>query len=205
MLVLSPTEEFYLERLGESSKTQDISLNKAKYIFTEALQTIINVFHNENLPENVKTDPINETSTVLYFDGGEYRALFTADAGILGLREAIDYSNRSGINLQTCLLYQIPHHGSRHNINTPILDDLLGHRTNFPPDDMSTLPRTAVACVAQKENNYPRKKVSNAFIRRGVKVTNNRNSFTFRSSNRPMREGWSTITDYNLLSSVEED
>ena len=64
--------------------------------------------------------------------------------------------------------YQVPHHGSRHNINPSTLNRMLGSKVA----EEETRNKTAIASVS-KNSDHPLKMVTNAYIRRGVTVYTN--------------------------------
>jgi len=88
--------------------------------------------------------------------------LLTADAGPEGLAEAADYVEQISLLIQPTLV-QIPHHGSRRNVTPTVLNRWLGP---YPADYQGS----AIASVGKNADIYPRKKVANAFTRRGYKV-----------------------------------
>jgi beta-lactamase superfamily II metal-dependent hydrolase len=123
-------------------------------------------FDFETLDENPPaTSASNETSVVQLADLGGYRVLLTADAGPQGLTEAADCASSLGI-LQHPHFVQIPHHGSRRNVTPAVLNRWLG----TPASDKSERRGYAFVSVGKDADIYPRKKVKNAFIRRGYEV-----------------------------------
>jgi beta-lactamase superfamily II metal-dependent hydrolase len=129
----------------------------------------------------------------------EENFLLTGDVGIRGLNNAISYSNKIGIDLKEVDLYQIPHHGGRHNINTCVLNNLIGPIVN----ENHTPSKIALVSVA-KGSSHPRKMVTNAFIRRGVNVVEARAQTLRHSANMPQREGWSVAPSITFSPNVED-
>ena len=82
--------------------------------------------------------------------------LFTADAGRQALTRAILYARSIGISLRNLECIQIPHHGSKRNVSPLVLNEMMG--------------RIALVSVAPKSATHPRRKVTNAFKRRGARV-----------------------------------
>jgi beta-lactamase superfamily II metal-dependent hydrolase len=100
---------------------------------------------------------------------GDRRILLTADVGPQGLDEAAAYAETLSLIIQPDLV-QIPHHGSRRNVTPAVLDRWLGPYPAAGRGD-------AIASVGKDEDIYPRKKVANAFTRRGYSVYATRNGY----------------------------
>ena len=102
--------------------------------------------------------------TLLRVDG--QALLFTADAGIPALANALDLLEASSFDFSTLKFVQVPHHGSQHNIGPTVLNRLLGDKNL-----RGTTTRTAfVSAAADGAPHHPAKKVMNAFRRRGAPV-----------------------------------
>ena len=88
------------------------------------------------------TDPENESSLILYAAHGAQKLLFTGDAGVKALTAAT-----AAYDLRNLDWMQIPHHGSRRNLNMELVD----------------LFRPKIAFVsAVGSTKHPRRKVVNA-------------------------------------------
>ena len=92
------------------------------------------------------------------------KILLTADVGPDGLMEAARYAYGRGL-LSTPDLIQIPHQGSRRNVTPTVLNAWLGE-----PNRGTCTRGTAIVSVGAEKTEHPRKKVKNAFIRRGYPV-----------------------------------
>ena len=117
--------------------------------------------------ETLDTDPpatsaSNETSVVQMGTFGTKRILLTGDVGPKGLDEAAAYAENISLSIQPSLV-QIPHHGSRRNVGPAILNRWLGP---YPASRRGD----AIASIGKDQDGYPRKKVANAFTRRGYDV-----------------------------------
>jgi beta-lactamase superfamily II metal-dependent hydrolase len=120
----------------------------------------------ETLPVAPETSFDNESSVVLYgFLDGE-GVLLTGDAGVQALNQAVDWLESQNVNpRQWVKVMQVPHHGSRHNIDPPTLDRILGPRRAL------NAPREVIAMASVgATSEHPRKVVTNAFRRRGAEV-----------------------------------
>lgn len=169
LLVVSPTPAFYnaqldrirqddiVEMLNERYKRRD---NRAlvESIYGKAPETA-RVEESEELGGE-PTSPANEVSTVLLLsfqqqDGTNKHFLLTADAGTEALGELRAASERTNHLLFQVDWMQLPHHGSRRNLNV----DLVNYFK----------PRTAFVS-AEGSNKHPSVKLVNTVKRAGEKV-----------------------------------
>ena len=210
--ILSPAKDFYFQLLCESEKTllqtKESALEKwkntLKHILASAKDVVLALsesWTHEELRDNVSTTPENESSIILLGNMGNGKILLTGDAGIRALEKAIAYAGTIGVSLKTEVkFYQIPHHGSRHNVSPTILNRLLG--SILPEDTAPT--RTAFASSA-KDSDHPYKIVTNAFLRRGVDPFSNTSGHTIHHNTPDMpNRGWSSAESIPFSDNVEE-
>ena len=208
--VLSPTKEFYLKLLVESNKTplqEDANCQRVidaleKFYKTsrEYLLSLFETWSNELLREDVETTPDNETSIVLLGTEDNNSFLLTGDAGIRALEIAMDYAESLGVDVResvTC--YQMPHHGSRHNVSTSILNRMIGGKVK----EGTIGNKIAVASVAEG-SDHPLKMVTNAYIRRGVKAYQTDGSTVCQHHGDMPERGWTKCTPIRFSELVEE-
>jgi hypothetical protein len=121
----------------------------------------------DSLREDVKTSAENESSVILLGLMGSGGALLTGDAGVKALSRAAAYSEVRGFHLPSYLQFvQVPHHGSRNNVSTSVLDRIVGPRKAY---DDGLFDKYAFVSVGVSET-HPRQRVVNAFVRRGARV-----------------------------------
>ena len=108
-------------------------------------------------------------SVIQYANLCEKKILLTADAGRGALAEAADYAPWAGLVLPGIDRFQVPHHGSRRNVSTEILDRWLGERL---PEKLEEGAEefTAIISASKEDEDHPRKSVIRACIHRGAKV-----------------------------------
>lgn len=193
--VMAPTKARYLDLVVESDKTPEAtkaaeaSLLRAAGTVVEKLVTFVRaVWGQETFPEE-DTGAENNMSVVQYANLCGNRILLTADAGRAALDEAADYAPHVGLSLPGIDRIQVPHHGSRHNVSTDLLDRWLGPRLAVPPDPANF---TAVVSAAKADKDHPRKSVVRAFIHRGGKVITTEGRSKRIGHNAPDRDGWVT-------------
>lgn len=152
LTVLGPSTEFYRKKLLDSEKTpgtlgvrylvEERSLNQP---FAQSYLTTRNAkYDTEHYDgwsdiawfDDEVTSDINETSVVLSLELLGERILFTGDAGKEALANALDYYERTSDKVQSFRCVQLPHHGSRKNVDSALLQRI-GASTYFvscPPD-----------------------------------------------------------------------
>jgi len=205
--VMAPTKSRYLDLVVESEKTPE-SVKDAREPLASALGTLVEKAAAKDVallrapwgdesfsPE--ETSPENDMSVVQYALLCDIKVLLTADAGRRALSEAADYAPYVGLALPGIDRIQVPHHGSRRNISTEILDRWVGAPLPSPPAKGEE-KFTAIVSCAKKDEDHPRKAVVRAFMHRGAEVFTTqgaREGGGLRTRhNAPEREGWSAAT-----------
>ncbi len=155
----------------------------------------------ETLQEDGETSAENESSVVLYgsFDGKGL--LLTGDAGIKALTRTADFMAAQRIPLSRTLhVLQVPHHGSRCNVSSSVLDRIVGP---LKQADDGTSTTMAFVSVSKASTIYPQKSVVNAFIRRGAHVFATKGKIIHHHHNMPRRDGWQSATPVPFSKEVE--
>jgi len=119
LYVLSPTTLHYQQHLLLSDKTPLSILEKYNrpYLKKEYSEEIYDGTSVIEWYDDEVTSEINETSVVLYLYLNSTKFLFTGDAGKKSLEAALD-STRNQLEVTHL---QLPHHGSRKNINPDLI------------------------------------------------------------------------------------
>lgn len=155
----------------------------------EAASWVAETLNIETLDESGETSAQNESSVVLYGNFGGRGVLLTGDAGRVALTRAILYAQSLGISLQGLDCVQIPHHGSRRNVSPSVLNHITG--------------RCAIASVSAGSTTHPRRKVTNAFRRRGARVYRTNGGLINHTINWPRRAGLSDALEIPFYDRVE--
>lgn len=199
--VLAPTKARYLDLVVESDKTPD-SVAKANEdrllalggLAAEILRKSINLIRAgwgaETFPPE-ETSAENDMSVVQYARLCDNKILLTGDAGRGGLTEAADFGESIGLILPGIDRFQVPHHGSRRNVSSELLDRWLGEKLAKPlPEGEARF--TAIVSASQDDPDHPRKAVVRALVHRGARVvsTDDGRGTKRTSYNAPEREGW---------------
>lgn len=197
--VMAPTKARYLDLVVESEKTPE-SVKQAEladsnmFTFAEKFvaRAMLRAAWGEELFSDEETSAENNMSIIQYADLCGKRVLLTADAGRAALLEAADYAPSIGLTLPGIDRFQIPHHGSRRNVSTEVLDRWLGQRlSSRPRKDEETF--VAVVSAAKKDKDHPRKSVIRAVIHRGAKAITTEGQNICTSHNAPDRNGWVAV------------
>jgi hypothetical protein len=194
--VLAPSKDRYLDLVVESDRTPEAS-KEAEQSFSEAVEELLkkavnfikSAWGEEYFPED-DTSPENNMSVIQYACLCDKKILLTGDAGRAALNEAADFAPNVGLLLPGIDRMQVPHHGSRHNVSTEVLDRWLGSKFDDRPTSESF---TAIVSAAEADKDHPRKSVVRAFIHRGAKVISTEGSNKRTGYNAPDREGWEPV------------
>ena len=136
------------------------------------------------------TNAENEMSVVQYASLCDEKILITGDMGCEGLTEAADFAPLIGLQLPGIDRFDVPHHGSRRNVSTELLDRWLGPRpTQQLPDGQGSF--RALISANPDDKDHPRRAVVRGLIHRGanvVQTTGKRGAYLRTSKNAPSRD-----------------
>lgn len=194
--VLAPSKALYLdlvvesEKTPESTKVEQTSLMEAMGTAIQKVANFIRSAWGEEVFPEEDTSPENNMSIVQYANLCGKRILLTGDAGRAAMNEAADYAPYVGLALPGIDRIQVPHHGSRHNVSTEVLDRWLGERLGQQPSEGSF---TAIVSASKEDADHPRRSVVRGFIHRGANVITTEGSNKCTGHNAPDREGWVAV------------
>ena len=184
--ILSPSVYTYLVLVAESEKTPVLASWLNELLATPSDTVSRAVWGVENLKgDTAGTTPDNETSVVQFAAVFGKRMLLTGDAGVRALTEAHQAALQLGLSISPLDWFQVPHHGSRRNLSTDVLDVWLGPRR--PPLPASAFD--AIISANQNDQEHPKNAVVRALIHRGRRVFQTRGKLHMRSNGAPQR-GW---------------
>jgi len=211
--VMAPTKSRYLDLVVESDKTPESAKEKQQTVATSfgaflekaAVKAVsylkaawgVEIFSSE------ETSSENEMSIIQYASLCGMSVLLTGDAGRAGLSEAADYAPYAGLVLPGIDRFQVPHHGSRRNVSTDVLDRWLGPRLSSKTAEGEENFQ-AIVSAAKKDADHPRKAVIRAVIHRGAKAYATEGAGLRIGHNAPDREGWSAATKIPYPEEQEE-
>jgi beta-lactamase superfamily II metal-dependent hydrolase len=209
--VLSPAKDWYVHELiqafektpkakSEAVQTLDIA-GLLKEAISSVMKWVAETWSTESLREDVTTSAENLSSVVLHATFAGKSVLLTGDAGVETLHRALDYAAALKLDLPKNLAFaQVPHHGSRNNVSSSVLDRLLGARKSENDGDYT---KTAFVSAGKQSTTHPRKMVVNAFARRGAKVFATKGQTKRHHRNMPPREGWEPAEAEKFSNQVE--
>ncbi len=206
--VLAPSKEHYLDLVVESEKTPEgttKSFSEGVGQFVNQVKKLISsAWGVEYFPAD-DTSPENNMSVIQYAYLCDKKILLTGDAGRAALNEAADFAPSTGLELPNSFhCIQVPHHGSRHNVSTEVLDLWLGTSAKNKLDSENT-ESNAIVSAAKEDKDHPRKTVIRAFNHRRAKVLSTEEGGIQSSSmNAPTREGWRPATPLPYPTEQEE-
>lgn len=211
--VLAPSKSRYLDLIVESERTPE-SVEEAEETSVAALGRFVERvaakavnFLRSAWAEEVfsadETSAENEMSVIQYANLCGENILLTGDAGRSALTEAADYAPSVGLYLPGIDRFQVPHHGSRRNVSTELLDRWLGERLPAKP-----LPGqekfTAIISSAKEDTDHPRKAVVRALWHRGAKVVATEGADIRTGRNAPPRTNWGPVQPLDYPEEQEE-
>lgn len=207
--VLAPSIDRFKDLVVASEKTPDaideattkslISTTMAK-----ALRFVRSLWGDENFSDE-ETTAENEMSVVQYSYLLKERILLTGDAGRGALSEARDYLQLRGVPLPGIDVFQVPHHGSRRNLSSDLLDDWVGPKL-AKPVEAGKHKFKAMISASKGDPDHPRKAVVRAMKHRGAKVMSTEEFAWTRlpGGAAPTREGSQPATDLPYPEDQEE-
>ena len=136
--------------------------------------------------------PENNSSVISLFIANGRKFLFTGDAGKAALNNATDYAETLGVVLTDLHFLDIPHHGSRRNIEPSILKRI-------------NAQKAFISAPKEGDPKHPSRKVANALLRRDtlVYINNQGNTICYPSEQAPDR-GWGPVAPAKFNELVED-
>ena len=212
--VLAPTRARYLDLIVESEKTPEsveeaeaTAMDRLQWYLAEGARKVASLvagaWNHEFFPAD-GTSSENEMSVVQAAILSGKKIVLTGDAGRDALNEAADYCTWINFGLPGVDRIQIPHHGSRRNVSTELLDRWLGPR--LPQQPISGQEKfTAIVSSAKADPDHPRNAVVRAFMHRGAKVIRTESQHVRTSGgSSPKRDGWSAVTPATYPTTLED-
>lgn len=205
--ILAPSMERYIELIVESEKTPEAerAATIAGKIFESVVSTVKRVaaiWGAENLKgESDGTSRENESSIVQFADLCDQKILLTGDGGIEALEEAYQYAIRKGIVLPGIDVFDVPHHGSRRNVSSDVLDKILGPKLLAPSESPNV---TAVVSANRNDENHPKNATVRALHHRGAQVLRTNGTIQVYGGTVPHREGWGPAQVLGYPTDMEE-
>jgi len=206
--ISGPTKEYYDSLLPSFAATPESRSAFATLMtgFTERVAEVVSkVFESwdiETLDDCGETSAENNSGAITLLTVDGVHLLFTGDAGIPALTNAVDLHEAYSITHDNYFFMQVPHHGSKRCVGPSILNRLVGPK--LPQEQKDTKKMTAFcSCAVNGEPKHPSKKVANALRRRGVFVFITQGKITTFYYNSPRQ--YSQIAALPFYNEVEDN
>jgi len=128
--IWGPTQEYYEELLSDIASGSSYAESLLRSLLTKAADTaetfVSESLHIETLTDLGKTSPQNNSSAISLLQLDGRLSLFTGDAGMPALGQALDRLEAARFSPGSLKFVQVPHHGSRRNVGPTVLNRLLG-------------------------------------------------------------------------------
>lgn len=191
--ILGPSIDYYQTLLAGFRSTpapKSGLLLPIQKVAEKVIKQIQDFWHIDLLDDDDDTTSAeNNTSTIILFNIDGHKLLFTGDAGKTALLNAISYIEGLGVSLADLNFMDVPHHGSKRNINSKILKKIKA--------------QYALVSASKDSKKHPAKKVTNALKKHGAKVYVTRGIPLLHHHNAPER-GWSSAQEEQFYDNVEE-
>lgn len=209
-LVLAPTKERYLNLVVQSEDTPEATKEfreawlRQTSTHLERRSELVYSDWGEEIFSSEETSSENEMSVIQYADLCQQKILLTADAGRGALTEAAIFAELLRL-IPGIDRFQVPHHGSRRNVSSEVLDRWLGRRFQTRPQEAPEF-FTAIVSASKEDEGHPRKSVTRACIHRGARVYSTEDGDFRTHQNAPTRNWVSaSILPYPEVQEPEDD
>lgn len=198
-IVLWPSRDNYIDLVADSDKTPEtysessLSTESAFSLIKKAVANFVKALWGDETFPLSDTSEENNMSIIQYASIEGRNILLTGDAGRLALKGAADYAILRWGEIPQITDFQVPHHGSRHNVDTETLDLWFGKKLERPCEEGKHKFR-AVISASKEDEDHPRKAVIRAIKHRGGKVNTNENA-AYAFFHNVTREGWGPVPD----------
>lgn len=196
MTILGPSRELYLSLIQASGKTPEMSVfESVSKSFTATPKKLVQEdmsFETEHLADtHSSTSAENDMSLILLLNVAGSKALFTGDSGTQGLYKAITFATENGISLKDLDVFDVPHHGSHHNLSQGILNYI-------------NAKYSIISCSKKGEPKHPSPIVTNSLLRRNMNSYWTKGKLlNFHFGVVPQREGLSSVKAIPFCNQVE--
>lgn len=207
--VTSPTYEHFIDCVVNSKRTPDSmqgikSLGEELAEVMKSIVAFVTAGWGAEKFSDEETSTENEMSVVQYANILDKKVLLTADTGRKGLADTISFLSAINVPLPGIDKFQVPHHGSRRNINSELLDELVGPKLTVQPDESPRL-FSAMISASDEDKDHPRNVVVRAIHHRGGFISINDSCGTRTLiGDAPKRPGWSALEQVPYPTEMED-
>lgn len=178
--ILGPSVDYYHNVLHQFPGMEGFNTGGSSDIYSEDISD-----YDPNMDhflDNPHTSPKNNSSAIILLHDSNSNpiALFTGDAGVEAINEALDIADANHIAYKNVSLFQIPHHGSIKNISEDLIDRIS--------------PKRAYVSAPPEKLEHPSRLVLNYFHKSeiGVYHIRDKNGVVFSFDGASSRPDWSS-------------
>lgn len=204
MTILGPSDDYYdqlvqeeVEKEAAAAVAKSLNLREAARAFGDRVLGLLPV--EVPFDDGPGANPRNNSSVITLLRLGSRRILLTADAGVPAIERALDYADEAGHPATKPDIVQIPHHGSRRNGSSAMLDRLLGTAT----DELRG--ESFVNVVSKEDPKHPSGRIVNAYKRRGYPYFWTAGMSYCWAEDAPARVGWGPASPGPTLDEPDDD
>ena len=202
--ILGPSKDYYELLLPHFAGMPDYAAEKSS-MFKKAIsgyRAIKELWDRDSIGNDGKTSATNNSSVILQITVDNCRLLFTGDAGIPALAFAAGRLENGDDRGGSLRLIQIPHHGSRRNVGSNVLNRIVGEIGGNPPTHLMAV----ASCAKKEDGKHPNPRVLNAFLRRRAHCYKTQGvNFWSYSPDAPARPDYSVAKECQFCENVEDD
>lgn len=206
LTILGPDDDYYDALVGDQqaeARAKAAGVTAAlREAFRSAADRFLDALPIDEIPfdDGPGCGPRNDSCVITLMELDGTRALFTGDAGVPAIDKALDYAESVGRNACAPDLVQMPHHGSRRNASSALLDRLLGPLGGLDGGN------SFVSVAGSIDPKHPAGRVVNAYRRRGYPTFwTAGESIRWNSPDAPPRPDYSPIAPLPPMAELDED
>ena len=203
LTILGPSDEYYDQLVREEVEKASAPVAKSLNLreAARALGDRVLGWLPVEIPfdDGPGTNPRNNSSVITLLQLGNKRLLLTADAGVPAIERALDYADEARLPATKPDIVQIPHHGSRRNGSSALLDRMLGEATE------EARGQSFVNVASKEDPKHPSGRIVNAYKRRGYPYFWTTGTSYCWSEDAPARVGWGPATPGPTLAEPDDD
>lgn len=162
--ILWPSKEYYewlIPQFRETPKAKESVFETIWKSFSDAINWIEDQFDIDLLDDDTDTTSAeNNSSVISFFQIWERKILFTGDSWKTALHNALDFAEANNLDLTNLSLFDVPHHGSKRNISSKILNRISASMA------FVSAPKESIKHPSKKVTNWLKKKGMNVWITR---------------------------------------
>ena len=194
----APSLSFYKQQIDlYTSETYITSLSEKK-ILLESEDSIMDDVEVKNpcpvVDEKDDASPENLCSAITCFQSTNRKLILTGDAGVNTFKDAI----LNGFDIERPFIFQLPHHGSRRNINSEIITKVQAEQIWISAAGNKKHPRKAVIVCIKKNSKKTKIYLSKLTTGDWLHINSSNGVFPDREGSKPAEALWDPTVPVTL-------